>query len=403
MRGIPSASNFVALLLLLLLLSPCSFAQTSPAKQREMQLHAARARRALDAKNPELAIREFQAILELDPRDVDARANIGVVHFLHGRCAEASEHFRKALELQPSLWKVQAMLGLCEKSSGRPDKAQALLEKSFPHLQDLKLQTHAGMALVELHYQRGNLEQALSVLDTLRKLDPANLDVLYVSYRIHSDLAVQARESIALLAPDSARMHQILAQHLINEGDAKGAVAQYREALRINPQLPGAHFELGEAILQDASSEHAQDDAQKEFAAALALNPNDAKAECKLAGILALRGDMDAALQHYTRAVELNSRESEAQIGIAKALTATGQHGKALEHLLAAVRMDPGNAGAHYRLSQLYRELGRPSEAAQELATFKELREARARIRSAYPQVYKEAGSSQTLNPDIPQ
>jgi DNA-binding SARP family transcriptional activator len=74
-----------------------------------------------------------------------------------------------------------------------------------------------------------------------------------------------------------------------------------------------------------------------------------------------------------------------------------------LEHLLAAVRIDPLNAAAHYRLSQLYRELGRNSEAAQELANFKELREAQARIRSAYPQVYREAGSSQALNPDIPQ
>jgi tetratricopeptide (TPR) repeat protein len=371
--------------------------------KREIRAHLARAQQALADKQPDLAVRELNAVLVVDPRNVEARGNLGVVQFLQGKYADASQNLRQALRLQPSLWKAQAILGLCDKAQGRFDSARTLLDKSFSHLQDPKLQMRAGMALAELDYQQRDLEKTLGVLSVLQKLDPTNADVLYVVYRVHTDLATQARDNLALVAPNSARMHQLLAQHLVTEGDAKGAVEQYGEALRIDPRLPGAHFELGEAMLQVSTSEQAQQDAQREFEVALALNPGDAKSECRLGALFSLRGDTDAALRHYSHAADLDPKESEAQIGLGKVLMSIGQPEKALEHLLDAVRVDPLNARAHYRLSQAYRQLGRASDAEKEIATFQELRKAGDRLRSAYAQVYKESGSSQALNPDIPQ
>ena len=222
-------------------------------------------------------------------------------------------------------------------------------------------------------------------------------------YRVHTDLATQARNNLALVAPDSARMHQLLAQHLVNEGDSKGAVDQYREALRIDPHLPGIHFELGEALLQDSAAELAQQDAQREFETALALNPRDVKSECRLGGLLSLHGDQSAALDHYAHAAALDPSEAEAQTGLGKVLLSMGQPGQALPYLLDAVRLDPLNAAVHYRLSQAYRRLERKLDAEKEVAKFQELRKAEDRLRSAYSPVYKNSSSFQALNPDIPQ
>ena len=291
----------------------CLSAQTGASDpKREMQAHLARAQQAVADKQFEAAIRELNAVLALDPKNVEARGNLGVVQFLQGNFAAASQNLRQALRLQPSLWKAQAILGLCEKAQGRFDAAQALLEKSFPHLQDPKLQIRAGMALAELDYEHRDLEKTAAVLSVLQKRDPTNVDVLYVLHRVHTDLATQARDALALVAPNSARMHQLLAQHLVTEGDAKGAIAQYREAIKIEPRLPGAHFELGEAILEDFTSEQSQQDAQKEFETALAVNPGDARAECRLGALLSLHGDVDAALRHYQHAVELAPDDAEA-------------------------------------------------------------------------------------------
>lgn len=380
------------------------FAQNSPsAPLREIREHFARAQQAMEEKQLDIAFREFSAILAIDPKNTEARGDLGVVQFLEGKYAEASQNLRAALRVQPSLWKAQAMLGLCEKAQGRFDSAQPLLEKSFSHLQDRKLQVRAGMALAELDYQQGDLEKTSDILGVIEKLDPTNVDVLYVVYRVHTDLAIQARDRLALVGPNSARMRQLLAQHLVSEGDAKGAIAQYREAISIDPRLPGAHFELGEAILQDSVSEQSQQDAQKEFETALAINPADAKAECQLGALFSLHGDGNAALSHYERATELAPDDAEAQVGLGKVLLSAGQVEKAMDHFRHAVTADPLNSQAHYRLSQVYRKLGRISEADNEIAIFKQLRDAKERLRSAYVHIYKESGNSQALNPDIPQ
>ena len=403
MPKISRAVNLVWLLFIWLSVARLLAQVPASGSRHEVQAHLTRAQQALASRQFGSAIQEFNAVLAMDPTNVEARGNLGIVQFLDGKYAEASQNLRAALRLHPSLWKAQAILGLCEKAQGNVDSATALLEKSVSHLpQDPKLQIRAGLALVEIDYQRRHLEKALSVLSMLQNTDPTNTDVLYLVFRIHTDLATQARHTLALVAPDSARMHQLLAQHLINEGDASRAVTQYREALRIDPRLPGAHFELGEAILQATSFETAQLEAQKEFETALALNPRDAKSECRLGGIANRRGDYDPALQHYLHAAELDPTDAEAQIGIGTVLISLGQSDKALEHLLNAAALDPSNAPVHYRLSQLYRQLGRTADAEQEFSKFKELREAEDRLSSAYSQVYKESGSSQALNPDIP-
>lgn len=401
------ASCLFNLALTMALLCASLAQSTTPARhneQRESQTlaHLTRARQAMANRQLDLAGNEYTSILSWDPGNVEARGDLGVVQYLQGHYDEARQNLLQALKRQPSLWKAQAILGLCEQALGQPEVARPLLEKSFPHLQDAKVQVLAGLALAELEYHRRDYKKTLSVLDTLQQRDPANVNVLYAVYRIHADLATQARNSLALVAPDSARMHQLLAQHLVNEGDAKAAVEQYREALRVDPRLPGVHFELGEALLQVSAAEPGQQEAQKEFEAALALNPEDVKSECRLGDLLSLHGDQRAALDHYTHAVMVDPNEPEAQAGLGKVLLALSQPEQALAHLLDAERLDPLNAGIHYRLSQTYRVLGRMPEAEKEVARFQELRKAEDRLHSAYSQVYKDSSSSETLNPDIP-
>jgi tetratricopeptide (TPR) repeat protein len=402
-----SLRQFVTLLTLLSGIFPAriSSAQGTADKLREIEQHEALARQALDQKHPDVAIAEYQAILKLDPKNAEARGNLGVIAFLQGNCTVAGDHFEQALKLQPSLWKAQAMLGICEKYRGHPKQAKLLLEESFPHLKEPRLQIRAGLALVELDYQQGQLEEALPVLGALQEADPANVDVLYVLYRIHTDLADQARDKIGLVAPDSARMHEILAQHLINEGDAEHAVEQYREALRIDPHLPGVHFELGEALLQNnfPSPELARQNAQKEFETALQLNPQDQKSECRLGAIYFLQNNFSEALAHFSRAEELNPADPEAHIGLGRVLAATDQPQIAMEHFRRSVQLDPLNANAHFQLSRLYRRLGRNEEADRETAAFKKLREAKDRLRSTYEGVYKAPQKQDILGQDSPQ
>ena len=87
------------------------------------------------------------------------------------------------------------------------------------------------------------------------RLQPDDPAILYLSYRTYSDLAAQTLSRLAVAAPESPQMHQILAQAMASQDDFQGAIAQYRRALEIDPHLPGAHFEIGQLTLSNSSAE----------------------------------------------------------------------------------------------------------------------------------------------------
>jgi tetratricopeptide (TPR) repeat protein len=97
--------------------------------------------------------------------------------------------------------------------------------------------------------------------------------------------------------------------------------------------LPGIHYELGEAILKDSTSDTAIETAEKELQASLAENPGDARAEYRLGRVFAQRLDFKSAIEHYSHALTLQPDYVFAQIGMGEALMKTGEQEKALERL----------------------------------------------------------------------
>lgn len=70
---------------LLLLISTLSIAgslpQSSLSTTSQVQMHLARAQAALRAHDTAAAVKEFKEVLALDPKNVDASVNLGVVAF----------------------------------------------------------------------------------------------------------------------------------------------------------------------------------------------------------------------------------------------------------------------------------------------------------------------------------
>src|SRR5215469_14440049 len=117
-------------------------------KQQQVEQHSQKAHMFLTQRRPDLAIPEFQSIVALDPNNVDAQANLGVLLFFSGDSAGAAPHLRSAVKLQAGLWKIQALLGLAEGRLNDASASRADLEAAFPHLTDEKLQLEVGKALI---------------------------------------------------------------------------------------------------------------------------------------------------------------------------------------------------------------------------------------------------------------
>ena len=111
-----------------------------------------------------------------------------------------------------------------------------------------------------------------------------NEAILYSAYRLYSDLADESLLSLSVVAPNSARMHQAMAHELAKRGNTAEAIENYRAALKIDPTLPGLHFELAE-MLDVLVTAEGRKEAESEYKAALEANPLDEQSECRLGDI----------------------------------------------------------------------------------------------------------------------
>src|SRR5579875_919102 len=167
---------------LLLLAGSCALAQTdSSSVASQIALHSQRAQQYLREKQPKLAIPELKAVVRLDPNNLDAEANLGVLLYFQGDYAGANQALRKALALHPDIPKLQALLGMSEERSGDPQSAVKDLAAAFPQLRDQKIQMEAGMSLIHLYQAHDRLAEATNIVRQLQTLQPKNPQLIYVA------------------------------------------------------------------------------------------------------------------------------------------------------------------------------------------------------------------------------
>jgi tetratricopeptide (TPR) repeat protein len=377
------------------------FIASPVAAQREIESHSRQAQEYLNTKRPDLAAREFSAIVSLDPNNVDARGNLGVLLYFQGSYAKAAPELRAALKLRAGLWEIQALLGMCEKRTGEIAGARADLEQAFPQLHEEKLRVQTGLELIELYYSSNDVDKAAGVVSVIRELRPTDPEILYTAHQIYANLADETMLSVALIAPKSARMHQLMAHEMMRQGNTEGAISHLREAIKIDPGLAGIHFELAEA-LNASGSPAGLAEAVKEYTAAWAANPFDEKALCRLGEIALGRSDLKEALARYSRAVALQPNDPAAGLGLAKALLAMDQPAKAQPLLERSAQLEPFNSVTRYHLATVYRNQGRTEDARRELQEFKKLKEMKEQLKQVYREMRVEPSHQERPDPGVP-
>ena len=354
----------VALLMAVTIPSPC---QSPAAVKDQISQHSHNAERYLREGRPDLAIPEFEKIVALDPGAVDAHANLGVLLFFRGDYKEAVPQLRAAVKLQPDLSKIQALLGLAEGRTGDQTGSRKDLEAVFPKLKDEKVYTEVGEALIQNYTATGDLEKAATTVSSLLALQPTNTVLLYSAYRLYSDLAGKAMLTLAMTAPGSAQMYMVMARELARHNEGALAIENYRKAIKSDPTLPGLHTELGD-VLYHSSDEKLQAEAEAEFKAALAANPEDEKALLMLGKIAEKRGNLQAASTAYSHALALDPNDSDACTELGEVLVLLNQRERAQQMFERAIQIDPSDYVAHYRLAGLYRQSGKLNEAKEQVA-----------------------------------
>ena len=357
--------------------------QTSQDKKDISAAHVQKAQSHLREKRPDLAIPELEAAVAVEPGSVDTRANLGVLLFFRGEYQHAIPHLRAAITMKPELWKIQSLLGIAERRTGDDHQGRIDLETAFPHIEEEKLKIDVGLDLIESYSATSDLNKASDVIALLLKVQPTNPSLLYTSYRIHSSMMAESLLSLSLVAPDSAQFHQAIAHELQRTQNLGGTIKNLREALALDPNLPGIHFELAEAL-------HASDDqqfhieAEEQYKLAVERDPGDPKAASRMGDIEVDKGDLDAGERYYQQALKLQPDSADATIGLANVLSQKGDSPGAAKLLEQVIAADPANYLAHFRLSAVYRKLNRAEDVKRELDAYKKYKDMREKLKTIY-------------------
>jgi predicted Zn-dependent protease len=362
-----------------------SLSQSVSSRQTQIDFHSRQAQQYLKERRPELAAQEFKAVVALDPNNVDARGNLGVLLFFQADYSNAAPQLRAALKLKPDLWRIQSLLGLAERRLGNDSAGRADLEAAFPHLEETKIKVDVGRDLIDSYSASGDLDKAATVASALLKAEPTDPGLLYTAYRIYSDLAGEAMLDLSIAAPESGQMHQAMAHELYRERDLPGAIVNFRKAIAADPNLPGVHFELAEALHASADPK-VRAEAEPEYKLAVAAS-SDVKAICRLGDLAVDKNDLDGATSYYKQALALTPNDADASIGLAHVYVEKGAPQSAEPLLLAVIAADPTNVLAHYRLSSVYRAMNRPADAKHEIEAYQKYKDIKEKMRTIYKEM----------------
>jgi tetratricopeptide (TPR) repeat protein len=150
-----------------------------------------------------------------------------------------------------------------------------------------------------------------------------------------------------------------LAGTLLERGQLNDAMAHYREALEIKPDVAQVQSNFGNALLREGNVDEAIVHLQK----ALQIDPAYAEAYNHMGSALMKKGQAGEAIAHYQKAVQLNTSYADAYNNLGVAFLRSGQVDQAIADYKKAVAINPGSAEMQYNLGNALAHQGNWADA----------------------------------------
>jgi tetratricopeptide (TPR) repeat protein len=277
----------------------------------------------------------------------------------------AIAQLRQALQLEPDFQDAHGMLGELLLTQG-------FAEEALPHLQKAGNAYLQGLALLELK----RLPEAVMKLLAADAQNPDDPDVLFNLGEASGTLMQRAYISIARNHPGSPRALELQARNYLAQGRGDLAEQAFRNVLKLRPELPGIHMELGR-ILQEQRGD--LDGAEREYRIEVQIRPGSPEAAWRVGSVLLKKGQPKEALAELQRSDQLRPDMLDTLLDLGKAYLMENQiepAEKAFRRILVIHDADEVAAAAHLQLSQICRRKGLTVEAEQHLKRFRELSKA---------------------------
>jgi arylsulfatase A-like enzyme/Flp pilus assembly protein TadD len=202
-------------------------------------------------------------------------------------------------------------------------------------------------------FQEGKTEEALALLrEILEKQPRSSFAYQKLAYALHqlgrTAEAVRVLEEAVSRGVTDLSLLALLGSYLMETSDLPRALALLEGLAADHPDFAEAHNYLGVAYARMGRAE----DAERELARVLELDPSSASAENNLGSLALARGDDASAVRHLERALELDPGSASASNGLGVARAHSGDLDGAIAAWRRAVELSPSQFDAMLNLAR---------------------------------------------------
>jgi len=300
---------------------------------------------------PDAAEASLSKVIELNPGAIQPRVMLGNYYLSRRRFGDAEQQFHKAMELNSRSPEPRAALAHLYLAEGKKAEAEDLLKHAKAEFPD----DSAGYRLLgDFYFTTGEIDKALAEYATLYQQHPEDLQVKknYVQLLIQTKRFPEARrldDELLKANPNDEDALVYQSQMQITDGDVNDAAPNLETVIKNAPKNSEAHYALGVAYEKLGYLERAV----SEWREALRLQPNMLDAERSLANVAMRTGDMGTLEEAATQLIALQSASPEGYALRALSNINRRRYGEAEQDIRKAIAIAPKSAFGYAQLGNL--------------------------------------------------
>ncbi len=259
---------------------------------------------------------------------------------------EAKVYFENALRIDPTFTAARASLGMMhveQAMNGLPhfdgEEGKRLLSEAVKHVDGLTDREKYGILAFHARAVERNPEHAIGYLKTL-----------------------------LALYPDDSVTHVSLGRTYLQMKRVPEAIAEYKEALRIDPRFVLAYANVGATYLyQMGDVASALPVCQK----ILELDPGNAWAQDCLGWSYFAKNELPQAQAAFEKAVAANPQATLSRYRLAHTQRVQGHYQQAIETLQQIQKVDPSETSVFYDMGVVYERMGDRQKARESFTRYR--------------------------------
>jgi tetratricopeptide (TPR) repeat protein len=300
---------------------------------------------------PDQAEANFKQAVAADPKAADAQLALGGFYQSRNRLPEAEQQFHHAIDIDAKNPAPRAALVRVLMQENKKDQIEAFLKQTK---KDLPENSEGYRMLGDFYFATGDLDKATAEYGSLYSEHPKDalvkrnyVQLLILKNRL--DEASKLNDEILKSSPHETDALIFRGQIQLRQNNFAGSVDSLQNALRNDPDNAVAHYQLGIAFDQ----QHNETRAESEWRDAVRIRPDLTDAQRALAALELRRGDAEALQQSAQQIINAQPQGPDGYLLKCMAETARQRYSEAQQDAEQAAQLAPQSPAPYVQLANV--------------------------------------------------